>query len=84
MRMSLMLFSATLLIAYLAPAGAYAHESRYSHRYYGHRYYTERYSYDACHCHFGYNEKSPGECAVQVACMNEGGRCWSYCPPIQE
>jgi hypothetical protein len=78
MRTSLIWFAVVLLIGHWGSA-AYAYSGRLNHRY---RSYSDNYSYPACQCHFGYNEKSAGECAINVACVNEGGRCQGHCPSL--
>lgn len=80
MRMSFTGFAVVLSIIHFASA-AYAHTGRMGHRHYGYRSYSERFSYPACQCHFGYDEKSVGACAVSASCVSEGGRCRGHCPP---
>jgi hypothetical protein len=73
MRISFIGFAVVLLISPLASA-AHACSGRYHHHHSRHSY-SDNYSYPACQCHFGYNEKGAGACAIGVSCVNEGGRC---------
>jgi hypothetical protein len=61
--------------------GYYATYHRYHPRYYPTLYSSRVTRYEACSCHYGY-EDGYSLCAPAVSCYAEGGRCRAACAPI--